>query len=38
MSDRSPLLYLDDLLEAGKAIQDYVAGMAFAEFTADRMR
>jgi uncharacterized protein with HEPN domain len=38
MSDRSPLLYLDDLLEAGKAIQGYVAGMTFAEFNADRLR
>jgi uncharacterized protein with HEPN domain len=38
MSSRSPLLYLDDLLEAGKAIQSYLIEISFDEFTSDRMR
>jgi uncharacterized protein with HEPN domain len=38
MSSRSPVLYLDDLLEAGKAIQSYVRNSSFEEFAADRMR
>jgi uncharacterized protein with HEPN domain len=38
MSSRSPTLYLDDLLEAGKAIQSYVDDLSFEEFTSDRMR
>jgi len=38
MSSRSPALYLDDLLEAGKAIQSYVDKLSFEEFASDRMR
>ncbi|PLX88638.1 MAG: hypothetical protein C0614_02385 [Desulfuromonas sp.] len=38
MSSRSPALYLDDLLEAGQAIQDYVDKLSFEEFCSDRMR
>lgn len=38
MSERSPRLYLDDLLEAGRAIQSYIGETSFNEFTSDRMR
>lgn len=38
MSNRSPILYLDDLLEAGKAIQSYLIGISFDHFKTDRMR
>ena len=38
MSERSPRLYLDDLLEAGRAIQSYLGETSFNEFTSDRMR
>jgi uncharacterized protein with HEPN domain len=38
MSRRSSSLYLDDLIEAGKAIQYYVRDITFEEFTSDRMR
>lgn len=38
MSERSPLLYLDDLLDAGRAIQSYVRDVTFDEFNSDRMR
>jgi len=38
MSERLPRLYLDDLLEAGRAIQSYIGETSFNEFTSDRMR
>lgn len=38
MSNRSVDLYLDDLIEAGKAIQTYVQDISLKEFRADRMR
>lgn len=38
MSNRSPALYLEDLLEAGEAIRSYVGGLSFEEFSSDRMR
>lgn len=38
MPDQSQELYLQDILESGRAIQQYVKGIKFAEFAADRMR
>lgn len=38
MSERSPSLYLEDLLEAGRAIQSYLGGLSFEQFAGDRMR
>jgi len=38
MSSRSVDLYLDDLIEAGKAILSYVDNISFEEFKTDRMR
>ncbi len=38
MSSRSVDLYLDDLIEAGKAILSYVQDISFEEFRNDRMR
>jgi len=38
MSSRSVDLYLDDLVEAGKAILSYVDNISFEEFKTDRMR
>ncbi|MBT0651686.1 HepT-like ribonuclease domain-containing protein [Geomobilimonas luticola] len=38
MSERPQLLYSQDILDAGAAIQSYVQGITFAEFVRDRMR
>jgi uncharacterized protein with HEPN domain len=38
MSDRPQLLYCQDILESGAAIQSYVQGITFDEFMQDRMR
>jgi len=38
MSERPQLLYCQDILESGSAIQSYVQGMTCDEFTQDRMR
>ena len=38
MSERSMLLYLHDILDAGTAIQTYLEGCAFDIFVQDRMR
>lgn len=38
MSERSSRLYCQDILEAGAAIQSYVAGVDFATFKRERMR
>lgn len=38
MPDQSQELYLQDILESGHAIQEYVKDIEFADFTADRMR
>jgi uncharacterized protein with HEPN domain len=38
MSERSMLLYLQDILDSGTAIQSYVEGCAFDLFVRDRMR
>lgn len=38
MSSRSVDLYLDDLIEAGKAILSHVDNISFEEFKTDRMR
>lgn len=35
---RSPELYLDDILEAGRAIQSYLAEVSYEQFCTDRMR
>lgn len=36
MSKRSPKLYLDDIVNSIKNIEDYIKGMSFSEFTHDR--
>jgi uncharacterized protein with HEPN domain len=38
MPEQSQSLYLQDILESGQAIQQYVADISFAEFAVDRMR
>ena len=38
MSERPQLLYCQDILESGSAIQTYVQGMTCAAFALDRMR
>jgi uncharacterized protein with HEPN domain len=38
MSDRSQLLYCQDILEAGQAIQAYVQAITLQDFVRDRMR
>jgi uncharacterized protein with HEPN domain len=38
MPKRHPELYITDILESGLAIQAYVRGIAFDQFTKDRMR
>ena len=38
MSDRPQLLYCQDILESGAAIQSYVQGMTFDAFIQERMR
>lgn len=38
MSERSLELYLTDILEAGQAIQSYVADVDLGDFKLDRMR
>ncbi|MFZ1344248.1 DUF86 domain-containing protein [Thiothrix eikelboomii] len=38
MPEQSQELYLWDILESGQAIQQYVQGIDFAGFVADRMR
>ncbi len=35
---RSPELYLNDILEAGTAIQSYLAEVSYEQFRTDRMR
>lgn len=37
MSERTPLLYLNDILEAGISIQSYVSGIEYDQFAQDRM-
>ncbi|MDW7773857.1 MAG: DUF86 domain-containing protein [Desulfobulbaceae bacterium] len=36
MSDRDYQLYLSDILDSGKAIQEYVQGYSFKDFSSDR--
>ncbi len=38
MSDRAMLLYLQDIIESGNAIQSYVEGCTLDLFLKDRMR
>lgn len=38
MSDRPVRLYLTDIVESGNAIQSYVSGIGFDQFSDDRMR
>jgi len=38
MRERPATLYLHDILEAGEAIQGYVAGIDFDSFRAERLR
>ena len=38
MSDRSPLLYCQDIIESGRAIQSYVQGASLNDFAKERMR
>ena len=38
MSERAMLLYLQDILDSGTAIQSYVEGCTFDLFVRDRMR
>ena len=38
MSERPQLLYCQDILESGAAIQSYVQGITFDAFVQDRMR
>ena len=38
MSERPQLLYCQDILESGSAIQSYVKGMTCDSFAQDRMR
>ena len=38
MPDQSQELYLRDILEQGQAIQQYVNGIDFVDFVADRVR
>lgn len=38
MPERPQLLYCQDILESGSAIQSYVQGMTFDAFIQDRMR
>jgi uncharacterized protein with HEPN domain len=38
MSERSQLLYCQDVLDSGAAILSYVQGIAFGAFVKDRMR
>jgi uncharacterized protein with HEPN domain len=35
---RDYLLYLEDILEASKRIEDYISGVEFQDFIADSMR
>ena len=36
MSERSPRLYCDDILDSGNTILDFVQSMTFEEFRQDR--
>ena len=38
MSERPQLLYCQDILDSGAAIQSYVQGITFDSFVQDRMR
>ncbi|WP_144328562.1 HepT-like ribonuclease domain-containing protein [Tepidimonas charontis] len=38
MHERPPILYLQDILEAGEAIQCYVADIDFDTFRSERLR
>lgn len=38
MSERDFGLYLDDILDAGQAVQSYVENLDFEQFCKDRMR
>ncbi len=38
MSERPQLLYCQDILESGAAIQSYIQGISFDLFVQDRMR
>ncbi|MFB3887595.1 MAG: DUF86 domain-containing protein [Thermodesulfobacteriota bacterium] len=36
MSERDPRLYLSDILDSGRAIQEFVKGLSFEQFCSDR--
>jgi len=36
MHERDPRLYLSDILDSGRAIQEFVKGLSFEEFCKDR--
>ena len=38
MSERTPQLFLQDILDAGESILSYVQGITFEQFERDRMR
>lgn len=38
MSERTPLLFLQDILDSGQSIQSYVQGITFEQFERERMR
>jgi len=38
MSERTPQLFLQDILDAGESIQSYVQGITFEQFELERMR
>lgn len=38
MSERSPLLYCSDILDAGRSIQSYIQDITFEQFEHERMR
>ena len=38
MSERTPQLFLQDILESGVSIQTYVQGVTFEQFERERMR
>lgn len=38
MSERTPQLFLQDILDSGESIQTYVQGVTFEQFERERMR
>jgi uncharacterized protein with HEPN domain len=38
MSERTPQLFLQDILDSGESIQYYLQGITFEQFERERMR